>query len=127
MEQQDEYQHFIDPYAAADNLGLTVIRPKNGELLIDLDSADDRRHMEALLAVLGTNRIASTVRVGLSRRPGHYHAYVQIEWPKKLNPVLRIALQACLGSDRKRELLSLLSIATSTGFEPTVFFEPHKD
>ncbi|SRR6266404_6457966 len=58
-----------------------------------------------------------------SNRASHWH--VEVTCSQGLNPAERIALQAILGSDRKRELLSLCRYFAGSRY-PTLFFEERK-
>lgn len=109
-----------DPHALAKKLGKVVVLPKKNELFIDVD--DDGTALEVACAVAASIGLGLIVtRKVASKTPGHFHVY--IEAPRELTPVLRIALQACLGSDRKRELLSLARILFRVPRDPTLFFE----
>lgn len=112
-----------DPEVEAVKRRVKVIHPKAKELFLDIDDANSMAVFEAMSAVLRDNHhrvklVKQTVSSG-----GNTHIYATIPSFKKLDPVMRIALQACLGSDRKRELLSLLRIVTKAKRAPTVFFE----
>lgn len=115
-----------DPYKKAAELGAQVVEPGPDELFIDLDDGTDA-HLN-LVALAESAGIDLTIeRSVASKTPGHYHIYCRVgldDTPfSRLSPELRIALQACLGSDRRRELLSLARILTKTRRPPTVFFE----
>lgn len=60
-----------------------------------------------------------------SKTPGHEHVYIHA--PHDLDPIMRIALQAILSSDRKREALSLLRVINKSDRPPTCFFENDPD
>jgi hypothetical protein len=77
--------------------------------------------MERAMAVLASNNYElDVVRDEPSRTEGHRHVVLRADHP--LDIYERIALQACLGSDLKRELLALLRVWQ--GITPiTVFFE----
>lgn len=99
-----------------------IIEPDDNQLFIDIDNKDDLNLLYAMLDTLQLNGVAATVeRVTPSRTEGHYHAVVRLD--RTIDSVTRVAFQACLGSDRKRELLSLLRIVLGLNRPPTVFFE----
>ena len=60
------------------------------------------------------------VRPSPSGRPGRHHVVVTM--PRPVSPMERIALQAILGSDPIREMLSWFRIERGIE-EPTIFFE----
>lgn len=131
-----------DPYEHAASLGCEVVLPKPYQLQIDLDTDADLVRMDNMIAVLQRNEIHVAVEKITTSRSGNRHAYVRVNgmtrgvgcettdgYDSDISPLLRIALQACLGSDPKRELLSLLRIAKGSGRPPTLFYEllPEKE
>jgi hypothetical protein len=117
-----------NPYETAATLGMHVMLPSDSELFIDIDCEEDLVHYRAMLEVLKplafTDGRALVVmdRVIPSKTLGHFHVVVTLD--ERVTPMERIAFQAALGSDRKRELLSLLRIRLQLDRPPTVFFEP---
>jgi hypothetical protein len=117
------------PYDTAAALGLRVITPGDRELFIDIDCDEDLAHYRAMLEILKpiafTDGRALVVmeKVVPSKTLGHFHITVTLD--ERVTPMERIAFQAALGSDRKRELLSLLRVRLDLDRPPTVFFEPH--
>lgn len=99
-----------------------IVEPQPNELFVDLDVQADLRVLEHLLKVLEHNGVEAVItRNTPSRTAGHAHVVVRVD--RVLTPLERIALQACLGSDRKRELLALLRVWAGVSYAPTVFFE----
>ncbi len=88
--------------------GLEIVQPKPNELLLDLDSQQDGYVMDALLPILRDYGFAVTISKVERSRHGNKHAYLVC--PRDITELERIALQACLGSDRKRELLGLMRV-----------------
>lgn len=128
-----------DPQLVAQSRGQVMILPDEDELLLDIDSEADLLWYEQMKILVnreaepGHRWLTETRRT--SSRNGGTHIYVTIHpelvlWDllddPRVSPILNIALQACLGSDRKRELFSLLRILTGTMRPPTVLFE-HRD
>jgi hypothetical protein len=116
-----------DPYKIAELAGKVVVLPEPDELFIDVDDQEGfvqlRRGLE--VAANAGIRINEKKRIP-SKTPGHWHVYLTIQVGAKsftVTKLLRVALQACLGSDRKRELLSLARIMHHIERPPTVFFE----
>lgn len=95
-----------NPFEEAKKKGLTCVVPEPDQLLIDLDDDGDRAHMLAMLEVLAKNGHEFVFEKTTTSAGGNQHVYLRAS--KKLSPIERVALQACLGSDRKRELLSIL-------------------
>lgn len=108
-------------FLARTNDPRTIVLPEPRELFIDLDGLEARSTFEDRLEQLQRYCPAVVTRDTPSRTPGHAH--VVIKFDRDLDPVLRIALQACLGSDRKHEMFSLLRVLLNTRCPPTLFFE----
>jgi hypothetical protein len=89
--------------------GFSIFYPEENELLLDIDSKKDLKHCKLFLS-----RIKDELQDDISHiitkstTPGHFH--VSIKFPKNITPIERIALQAILGSDRVREMLSLFRL-----------------
>lgn len=99
-----------------------VVLPSEYDLQIDIDSEADfkvyTKHKEIFLKHYGI--VQETVAPSKSGQPGKQHITLTLKSP--VTPLERIALQACLGSDRKRELLSLSRIKINDP-HPTLFLE----
>ncbi|SRR6266700_1463941 len=105
--------------AKADNL--KIVYPKSNELQIDIDRPEDYAVWQAHRGVLDEYfRIVKVVETP-SNEKGHLHITVTIDGV--LNPFERIAFQAVLGSDRKRELLGLIMNKLGHESRPTLFLE----
>lgn len=110
-----------DPFETAAKYNLDVVLPADDELFIDIDAPLDAEWLKLMVKVLHDNGWpVDTIKTTTSRN-GNTHVYLHTLRP--VTPVERIALQACLGSDRKRELLSLLRIIRELDRPATVFFE----
>lgn len=109
-----------DPFAAAEALGLKVVLPKPDELMIDLDDPFDEKWMNKMISVAKSNGFVIKVDKITKSRGSGSHVYLTL--PNDLTDLERICWQACLGSDRKRELLSLFRHLTTSQI-PTLFFE----
>lgn len=117
-----------DPEVAAKKLGKIVVHPAFDELLIDIDSEEGHAALLAGIATAASCGITiAVVKKIPSATPGHFHVYCTVELDgtcyDELTPELRIALQACLGSDLRREFFSLARVMLKTDRPPTVFFE----
>lgn len=118
------------PEDIAKREGLVVVYPLENELLLDLDNGKaDIAWMKEMIDLLADNGIDADIVEITRSRGGGQHARVHIVWKDvtgkqdPMTPLERVLLQACLGSDRKRELLSALTILTGSTNAPTVFFE----
>lgn len=113
----------VCPKRTAASLGLDVVEPAGDELQLDIDDLSDMRFVDEMIGLLSISDIGVRIHKVTSSKSGNTHVYLRLEWPCQLDAVTRIALQACFGSDRKRELLSLLRHVFKTQHPPTVFFE----
>ena len=99
-----------------------IVYPRDNELFVDIDSEEALElfnlHVEVLMEKL------PGVVVCIGREPssteGHYHVTVKLSYP--VDPQERILLQAILGSDPTRELLSYIFFKNGRE-KPTLFFE----
>jgi hypothetical protein len=111
-----------DPYPKAAALGKVVVLPDDHQLFIDIDTPEDHVCFETrMLDVKACGLDIVVDQTTASTTEGHLHITLRCGFV--LDPVLRCALQAALGSDRKRELLSLGRIISKVPLPPTVFFE----
>lgn len=107
---------------AAEN-NLDVVLPDDFTLLIDIDKYADRKVFE-------TNRDLIDAAYGITEvlenysRSGGTHFTVHLKTP--VSRLERIALQAVLGSDLRREAHSLRRLRAGES-NPTLFFEKRKE
>ena len=118
----------LSPFKVARDLGMRCEFPEDDELFIDIDSDADLVHYFAMKEVLTENKVQFfDERITPSTTEGHFHIRVRLAegdgFLGVITPEMRIALQAAMGSDRKRELLSALRILCRLDRPPTVFFE----
>jgi hypothetical protein len=92
-------------FSKAEREGLVCILPQSTELQIDIDQGEDDVDGRVIDA-LHKNGILVNSQLSTKSRGGGKHVYMQLNRP--LEPVERVALQACLGSDPVREVLSFL-------------------
>jgi len=134
---------FEDPFIEAQSQGLVCILPEPNQLFLDIDDDTSGGWMQAMFGVLESNNIAYEIEKTTISKSGNKHVYVRFPKPPAPQPldvgelkpdmdqvyiefddVGRVALQAALGSDRKRELLSMLRILLNLEARPpTTFFE----
>lgn len=111
--------------AEAHKKGLVVVYMEDDELALDLDGGASMR-LDVLTA-LNANRLIVSKSLTTVSKSLNKHLYLKIIDPNTLQPetftpIERIALQAALGSDPIRELLSTLR--AKMGSEcPSVMFE----
>ncbi len=110
---------FEDLVAKAAKTGRQVVRPLLNQIFIDLDSQSDLIMFMDRLETFKRFESAGCV-VTTSQTDDHYHAIVTLD--REPSPWERVALQAALGSDRKRELLAIINrVGDMPG--PNCFFE----
>ena len=101
--------------------GLTVVFPAPNELLIDIDNEHSfqmfMKQMDILKKYVGAT--GDTITPSRHGFPGR-HIVVTLD--HDIDETERILLQACLGSDRVRELLSYVQMKNGDA-HPTLFLE----
>lgn len=105
--------------ACAEKKKQTVRYPAENELFLDIDTDEDYKILIHNADVLGN--LVSGILTTISKS-GLPHRHVVVTLSTHVTQLERILLQACLGSDRKHELLSYLA-ALDGNAQPTVFFE----
>ena len=115
----------VNPYTAAAESGQCVVVPGPREAFLDIDNDADHAWMLAGVKILSERSPIVVTRNAPSKR-GLPHRHVTLAFDHDIGPIERIALQAALGSDRKREVLSILRVWSnaSSAIPATVFFEP---
>lgn len=114
----------LHPAELATELGQDVYAPDVHELFIDLDQAtpEDFAWLDLVVATLCVNGLACGIsRKTMSKTSGNWHVVVTFSTFRP-NPLERLALQAIMGSDRKREMWGFLR-ALYGDPRPTLFFE----
>lgn len=101
--------------------GNTVVLPEPNQLLIDVDDPADLAKLFELFPILTRSfKLAKWVMTP-SKGASRYHVVMTLD--RAFNDTERILLQACLGSDRKRELLSFVRV-TKGDPHPSLLIEP---
>ncbi len=90
----------------AKKLGKVVVYPNRYQLFVDIDSDTDHMRFNDLVAILEQSERITHFAFP-SKTPGHCHIIVTLD--REISPWERVALQAAMGSDRKRELLAILN------------------
>lgn len=103
--------------------GLKVIEPHANELQIDLDSARALHVYGRQYFMLSQHGITEGWRERMTTsKSGGSRVHVTITLPSAITNVKRVALQAILGSDIKREAFNLCRVLKRNKY-PIVFFE----
>lgn len=103
---------------AAEN-NLDIILPDNNQLLVDLDDYASQQAYERTIPLIAETYGLKDVTETVSRS-GNLHRIVTLN--TNISATERIALQAILGSDRRREAHSLRRLRQGEQ-NPTLFFE----
>jgi hypothetical protein len=109
-----------DPIEKAAELGLVAFLPAEDELQLDLDTEEDVRRFDVAWPILSEH--FPTARCFSTPSKSGDGQHVRIRVPFSLTTLQRIAFQAALGSDYKRELLAAIGEQLNIGI-PTVLFE----
>lgn len=91
----------------AEKAGLEIFRGGPNTLTFDLDGEEALAEFRIRVQMLEAKAFQPVVQITKSKS-GNYHAVVQILATRPLEEPVRIALQAALGSDWKREFLGVL-------------------
>lgn len=104
--------------------GLDVVAPQDNQLFLDLDGAEGiHNFLELWKMFQNLFPAARIVKQTPSKSGVGQHVIVQLASPEPAT--MRIAMQAVLGSDLKREMFSLRRVIDGDP-EPTLFFEVPK-
>lgn len=104
--------------------GLEVVYPKDNQLQIDIDNEHSYRLMQNQLFIVNKFIGFSNYeeKPSKSGKPSKFHITLTFEDSMKFTTIERLALQAMLGSDRVRELLSYVQFQNGDP-HPTLFLE----
>lgn len=109
----------------AEEEGYVISYPEDDELQLDIDSARAMEVFEKQREILEKYFPFKEVFITPSERSGHYHVRVKLD--REIRGWERVALQACLGSDLRRELLSGIRLMTFTPDSILLFERPGWD
>ena len=109
----------------AKTLGLSVVYPAEDELQIDIDNDQSylffRKYRGMVNRLVGIASVAvKPSKGGLPKR------HITVKLKKPVTVLERICLQACLGSDRVREVLGYVRYKNNDP-SPTLFFEKKEE
>lgn len=93
--------------------GLQVVYPEPYELQIDIDSERQRETFEDVWPMFETKMNAKIIDRHFSRS-GAPKEHITVCLPFEVSELMRVALQAILGSDGKRELYGVGRVMTDT-------------
>jgi hypothetical protein len=106
---------------AAKEMGLEVVTPKPNQLQLDIDCLEAMNHYSIMRSVLDQRYCVLKESITTSKSGGD-RKHITLTLDRDITPTERILLQATLGSDRKRELLSYFRVLDGEEL-PTLFFE----
>lgn len=111
-----------DAHEIAQKNGWRVVVPENNQLQLDIDDNHSyqiwAKHRNVIEKSLKITKVVETP--SKSGKPGRCHITVDLD--VTLKPDERIVLQALLGSDRTREILSWVNLKRNDE-SPTLFYE----
>lgn len=107
----------------AAKLGLVAVLPRKNELFLDLDMKPSKTAAR-VEEVLHDNGVYFVSKLITKSKSGKRHLYIKLS--RNVAASTRIALQACLGSDPVREVLSILRKLEGSE-APTALFETKKE
>lgn len=112
--------------AKAERLDLEIVFPTNNELFIDIDSEEDFDFYQSVKPMLNIQFTVVSEVIKPSQSGGVWKKHITLTLEEEVTETERLLLQACLGSDRKRELLGYFRVRINEP-HPTLFFEkkPH--
>jgi|SRR5580692_8343496 hypothetical protein len=112
--------NYSEAIAAAEKSGFEVVRSAEDRLLVDIDDTESLRHFKSAFAILKGHFVLKEVTRWRSKSGEGWHIVLSC---KPCDFIMRVALQACLGSDRKREALALMMAADGEK-DPSFLFKP---
>lgn len=102
--------------------GYRVCYPADNELQLDIDSEEQYAAWKKAEGIIARNEVFTAVVEEAPSSSGLPHCHVRILLPFDVTPWQRIALQAALGSDPVRELLSCVRMLKGD-VHPTLLVE----
>lgn len=109
--------------AAAARRGKSVVYPRENELFVDLDSPEARADFEENARFFSKLGVVFDYALRPSARAGHWHAVVTLADGAPVTTWQRLALQAALGDDHKRHVISCARALRGEEAAASVFFE----
>jgi hypothetical protein len=90
---------------AAAAKGQVVVLPADNELFLDIDDEESLALFKSCVEMMEHKvKLEWNMKPSPSGRSGRFH--ITVKMPRAVTPIERVAIQAFMGSDRKRECLS---------------------
>ena len=112
--------HSAHAKLVGESRGYKVVFPKDNELQIDIDNNYDCNKFAKVFDFMETIISIKSIHSTPSKTPDHQHITIVLRDP--VTPLERIALQAILCSDYKREILGYRDYKAGDN-TPTLFYE----
>lgn len=103
--------------------GCRIVIPKPNELQLDIDTEEQFATFLRVYPALQRNEFPEASFIVTESASGFPHRHIVVTLPCEVDMWQRIALQAALGSDPMRELLSALRLFRGDAI-PTLLIEP---
>lgn len=116
-----EQQHIEEKLEA----GFEIIKNDDYTLTFDLDSDEDLMTFKSRIGFLERKGIGIQSCEITESKGGNYHAVIKTDANVSISESLRIAIQACLGSDWKREMLGVLRQLNGQKDQVSLLFRPN--
>jgi hypothetical protein len=110
-----------EAFDKAKALGFEVVVPKPNQLQLDIDNVESENFFYKQFDILNKYLPVFKTESAPSKSGGE-KKHITVTLFRDVTPLERVGLQAMLGSDRKRELLSFIRVLNQDE-DPTVFFE----
>lgn len=109
-------------FQKAEDQNLEIVYPRSNELQLDIDTEEAYTYFHENKWILDQWFKIRAITERLSKS-GWPKRHITVELGTKLTTVTRILLQAVMGSDKKRELLSFVMYAKGGEKKPTLLLE----
>lgn len=116
---QNEMEHIRN----AKDAGYEIVKNNSQQLTFDLDGEEALEIFKSRVGVLERKGLSPFVVISKSKS-GNYHAVVGLGGGQNISEALAIAIQACLGSDWKREMLGVLRQLNGQENQVSLLFRP---
>lgn len=114
-------------FEAVQRDGLFILLPDDYTLQLDIDNEEDYAVFRSQLSLLNIKfPMKGSVVKDTPSKGGLPKRHITVKFDRKLSLWQKIAFQACLGSDRKRELLNAARVEAEVE-DPIAFFEKGDD
>lgn len=114
---ENEQEHIQE----AESKGFEIVRNNSTKITCDLDGEEQLEIFKSRVGFLERKAFDPVVTISKSKN-GNYHAVIELSVP--VPEELAIAIQACLGSDWKREMLGVLRQLNKQKDQVSLLFRP---